>query len=237
MEVVLERPAYDLIIFRVRYARCTLKIYTKGERVLRIEAMAHNARDFACGTSMVRFPQVIATLQCMVERLVEVIDCVDTAFIDSGVLDALPTPARLGQARVGGIDINKPRMRAVLQGTLPLALRPAGFTTSDLVEQVQAQLPAMRYTSTQAAYDLRKLRAKDFVSKLPGSRRYLASAPGIRGVAALLVLREHVLRPLLAGSARTQSTRAPTHLCVADRHYRALRQEMQGLFRLTGIAA
>lgn len=39
---MLERPAYDLIIFRVHFDRLTLKIYTKGERVLRIEAMAHN---------------------------------------------------------------------------------------------------------------------------------------------------------------------------------------------------
>ena len=38
VEVVLERPEYDLIIIRVHFDRLTLKIYTKGERVLRIEA-------------------------------------------------------------------------------------------------------------------------------------------------------------------------------------------------------
>ena len=60
VEVVLERPEYDLIIIRVHFDRLTLKIYTKGERVLRIEAMAHNTRDLRCGTSLERYALLLA---------------------------------------------------------------------------------------------------------------------------------------------------------------------------------
>src|SRR5438552_3733928 len=38
-EVTVERPVYDLTIFKLDCDRLTLKIYTKGERVLRVEAM------------------------------------------------------------------------------------------------------------------------------------------------------------------------------------------------------
>jgi len=39
-EVAVERPTYDLTIFKLHCGKLTLKIYTKGERVLRIEAVA-----------------------------------------------------------------------------------------------------------------------------------------------------------------------------------------------------
>src|SRR5258707_2273558 len=48
-EVAVERPTYDLTIFKLHCGKPTLKIYTKGERVLRIEAVAHNTRQFFVG--------------------------------------------------------------------------------------------------------------------------------------------------------------------------------------------
>jgi len=51
-EVAVERPTYDLTIFKLRCGKLTLKIYTKGERVLRIEAMAHNTQQLDCGRSL-----------------------------------------------------------------------------------------------------------------------------------------------------------------------------------------
>ena len=36
----VERPSYDLTIFKVHCGKLALKIYSKGERVLRAEAMA-----------------------------------------------------------------------------------------------------------------------------------------------------------------------------------------------------
>jgi hypothetical protein len=44
-EVAVERPTYDLTIFKLHCSKLTLKIYTKGERVLRIEAVAHNTTE------------------------------------------------------------------------------------------------------------------------------------------------------------------------------------------------
>jgi hypothetical protein len=50
-EVAVERPVYDLTIFK-HCGKLTLKCYTKGERVLRIEAMVHNTQQLDCGRSL-----------------------------------------------------------------------------------------------------------------------------------------------------------------------------------------
>lgn len=48
-EVAVEKPAYDPTIFKLHCDKLTLKIYTKGERVLRIEAIAHNTLELRSG--------------------------------------------------------------------------------------------------------------------------------------------------------------------------------------------
>ena len=42
LEAVIGRPTYDLTNFKVHFGRLTLKAYTKGEHVLRVEAICHN---------------------------------------------------------------------------------------------------------------------------------------------------------------------------------------------------
>ena len=107
-EVALEKPAYDLTILRIHFGRVTLKIYTKGERVLRIEAMAHNARDLRCRLGAFYFPEIVTALRKMVERFVETLDCLDTAFVDAGLVDELSQPGFVGAVRMGRIDMNRP---------------------------------------------------------------------------------------------------------------------------------
>jgi hypothetical protein len=189
VEIVLEKPEYDLIIIRVHFDRLTLKIYTKGERVLRIEAMAHNTRDLQCGTSLQRYLPMMAALRQMVDRFSEVIDCIDTTFIEPGLLDALSQPSQVRRARVGGVDLNRPRMRAVAESVLAMSAKPRGFRASDVAERVRVSLADDTYGTSRAAYDLRKLRGKGLVSKLPQSRRYSACPQALRALAAILILR------------------------------------------------
>jgi hypothetical protein len=134
------------------------------------------------------------------------LDCVDSAFISNGTLDQLPLPSRVGKTRVGGIDINRPRTRAALAFVLALVSSPAGFTVADLARKVRAmtgQAPT-EYTVRQAAYDLKKLRGKSLITKLGRRRRYQVQPPAMRSIAALFILRDHVIAPILAGVRTTQ---------------------------------
>jgi hypothetical protein len=235
LAVVIETPRWDLTLFKVHFGRLTLKGYTKGEHVLRFEAVAHNTRQLGCGRAIGKFPQIITRLQGMAERFCTTLDCVDTCFLPDGTLDGLPLPSRIGRTRVGGIDLNKPRIRAALAAVLALAAAPGGFTVADLAAKVQAMTRQTGYTIRQAAYDLRKLRGKDLIVKPGRSRRYQVPPQAARTIAGLLALRDQVIGPILAGVRSPRLGRKPAHWTAIDRDYETLRIGMQTLFLDLGI--
>ena len=133
--VVIEKPRWNLTIFKVHFGLLTLKAYTKGERVLRFEAIAHHTKQLGCGRTLDKFPQITTRLTAMVDRFTSLLDCVEVGFLPDGILDQLPAPSKLAATRVGGIDLNRPRARAALAATLALAVAPAGFTVAAVHHQ------------------------------------------------------------------------------------------------------
>ena len=103
-------------MFKLHFGRLTGKAYTKGERVLRFEAIAHNTAELRCGRMIEKFPEIVTQLAGIAERFATALDCVDTGFLADGILDELPTGSTLGATRIGGVDLNKPRMRDALRG-------------------------------------------------------------------------------------------------------------------------
>jgi DNA-binding transcriptional ArsR family regulator len=233
LAAVTETPRYDLTLFKVHFGNLTLKAYTKGEHVLRFEAIVHNTKYLGCGRVLDNFPAIIDRLAGMVDRFTTTLDCVDVTFIGDGLLDQLPAPTQLGATRVGGIDLNKPRIRAALGAVL--ALSPlGGFTVSALAEKVHS-MTGTDYTIRQAAYDLRKLRGKHLVTKPGRGRRYQLTPQAAGTIAALLTLREHVLGPILAGVRSPRRGRKPLTWTPVDRDYETIRIDMQHLFNDLGI--
>jgi hypothetical protein len=56
LEKVIERPAYNLTVFKIHFGKLTLKIHDKGDRVLRVEIVAHNVKDLRCGAQHWQHP-------------------------------------------------------------------------------------------------------------------------------------------------------------------------------------
>jgi hypothetical protein len=100
---------YDLTIFKLHCGRLTLKIYTKGERVLRIEAMAHNTLALGGRRSLAVFPELLTELKAVLERFVDALSCVDRCFIGGETLDTLPLPSQVRQIQeyLGHANIEK----------------------------------------------------------------------------------------------------------------------------------
>jgi hypothetical protein len=107
LAVVIETPRWDLTLFKVHFGRLTLKGSTNGEHVLRFEAVAHNTKQLGSGRTIERFPQIVTRLAGMTERFLTTLDCVHTGFLPDGTLDELPLASRIGQTRVGGIDLEQ----------------------------------------------------------------------------------------------------------------------------------
>jgi hypothetical protein len=239
LEVVVERPTYDLTVFKIHFGKFTLKMYTKGEHVLRIEAIVHNVRATNWKRSLPQLPDIVSRLKEMLTRFLEVVYCVAVSYIADTTLEALPKSSRVGQARVGGIDINNPRMRAVIEAVTRFAAAPDGFRASDIATKVQEIMGYSEdtYTSRKAAYDLKKLRGKNVIRRAGKSRRYEIIPEGLRAVTALLVLRDKVIKPVLAGAGKPRGGRKPKNQSPIDAHYEAIQSQMRSLFQLIGVAA
>lgn len=232
IEAAIETPTYDLTVFKLNFGRLTGKAYTKGERVLRFEAIAHNTAELRCGRMIEKFPQIVTQLAGIAERFATALHCVDTGFIADGILDELPAGSTLGATRIGGVDLNKKRMRDALSAVLALAPAPHGFTVGELAAKVHSITGTSdtEYSVRQAAYDLRKLRGKRLVDKPARSRRYRVPARAARTIAALLTLRDQVIGPILAAVRSPRMGRKPAHWTRVDRDYERIRVDMQTLF-------
>jgi len=120
-----------------------------------------------------------------------------------------------------------------MQALLALSPNPAGFTSSELAAKVARLLKDERYSPSRAAYDLRKFRSKGLAARIPSSRRYLVDASALRAMAALLLLRDKVVSPLLAAASTACSAPKP----VSAQRYAGVHHEMPNLFDTVGIAA
>ena len=239
LEKIIERSVYDLTVFKVHFGKLTLKMYDKGDRVLRVEIIVNNIEELRCGKRLEKLPGMLQRLQEMVVAFLGVVQAAHLSFVDGQQLDALAAPSVRGAQRTAGVDLQKPRMRAVAEAVIALAAQPEGFRAADLAERVRAQKGGAMasYAPRRAAYDLHKLRGKSLVERIRKTRRYRVRRPGIRTLAALLILREQVIKPVLAGVCRPKRGRPPKNLHPLDDHYQKLQREMLATLQTLKIAA
>ena len=214
-------------------------MYDKGARGLRIEVIVHHVKALRCGQRLEKLSIVLAKLQRMVIDFLNVVYGAHRGTLQAGTLDTLPQPTQRGAQRLAGVDIQKPRMRAVMEAVLALAPSPEGFTAQDVAEKTRPLLgpQGSAYTPRRAAYDLAKLRGKTLVKRVRASRRYQAPIPGVQTLAALLILREKVIKPVLAGACKPKPDPTPKRMHPLDLHYENLQQELRRTFETLGLAA
>jgi hypothetical protein len=239
LERRIERTDHDLTVFKLKFARLELKMYDKGARVLRIEMIARHVADLRCGRLLVRVPEMLARMRETLMKFLNVVQAVHQTTLGARHLDALAAPSRRGAKRIAGVDLQKPRIQAVAAGVIALAASPHGFTAEQLAAQTKRHRPRLRrkYGVRQAAYDLRKLRAKGLVQRIGKTRRYRVRKPAIRTLAGCFVLREKVIKPVLAGVCRPRVGRPPKCPSPIDEHYRTLQKQMNRTLRHLKLAA
>lgn len=106
---------YDLTIFKLHCGGLTLKIYTKGERLLRIETVVHDTRELRCGRSLDNFPRLVVALKGILKRFMDALSCIDQCFIADDLLERLPAASLVA----------KPKSAASIS-TNPECTRPCG---------------------------------------------------------------------------------------------------------------
>jgi hypothetical protein len=168
------------------YKSSRLKQYFKEGRGLRNELVICDTRDFGIGRRV-----------CVKNwnALRAVGESANRRLCDAEAQDAMPAPDVVTFQRVTrpstnedgllspGLRFGDPRVAALFAALVGFRFLVAGFTNGQLVERVSALLNA-RYTARQATYDLRRLKRKGLIRKVPKANRYQLTPLG-RGVAVL----------------------------------------------------
>ena len=93
------------------------------------------------------------------------------------------------------------------------------------------------YGPRRAAYDLKKLRGKKIIRRIGQTRRYESLPKGLRAMAALVVLRNKAIKPLLAATQQLRPSHGAQNPTPLDSHYQTIRTGMQAVFKELGLAA
>ena len=220
------------------YKSSRIKQYFKDGRALRTETVICDTRDFGIGR------RVCADNW---RALRSVGECANRRLCDAQAQDAMPAPDVVTLAQVTrpsttadglhapALCFGDPRVMAILSALLLFCHVLAGFRNRDLVALVGSLLDRP-YVARQATYDLRRLRRKGLITRLPGSQRYQLTPMGRR--VAVLFTKAHgrvlgsglaLLQPDLCAQIRSRSPLA--------RAWRQLEQSLDDFIATQIIAA
>ncbi len=184
----------------VDYKSSKIHQYHKLGRALRTETTINNARDFAIGKRLHNLPALRQVGFQANRRLLDVQRISHDCTIGEDAFQQLQQPDRCGDQRVSALRYGDPRIQALLQVLVMFQLSIAGFTNRDLKELVAPLLGLLpsQLSSGRMTYDLRRLRLRGLIERLPGTHRYTVTEYGLR--IAMLYTRTHsrILRPGLA---------------------------------------
>ena len=196
----------------LQYKHSHVKQYFKEQRALRTETTINDPRDFYVNKSIDNLTHLRNLGHQVNRKLLETERLSEHCTLTQAALDRLQQPTIDGSQRVSALRFGDPRVMAVLQALTAFAHLPEGFRNSQLRERVGALL-GRPYSAAHMTYDLRRLRLKGLIHRLPGTHRYTATTYGLKVAffysklylrilrpqwAALLPDEDHLPRPLRA---------------------------------------
>lgn len=236
-EVRIERPDYNMTIFKIHFGKLTVKLYDKGERTLRAEVVVHNAKELKCKRSIGSFAEVVSKLQCMMNDFMDNLFYAHVSMLNNGSLQQLVSPTRKGESRLAGIDISKARNLAIMETVLALSIKPGGYSINDIAIKMKEKVGKKygEYSERKAAYDISKLRGKDLVSKQKGTRKYRTTSKGMNLIIALLALVQKQLPSIISAVNKICLNESPINISLLDSCYVNITKEIKQINQIMGI--
>ncbi len=216
----------------VDYKHATIKQYHKEGRALRTETTINDTRDFQIGKRLTNLPALREVGFSASRRLLRLERLSHDPITGADELAAITGPALTdGGTPIPGLPLAQARTRALLAALLIFRLLPRGFTNRDL-RQLTAELRGLpAVTAGQITYDLRRLRARHLIERIPRTHRYRVTSTGLHTAMILTRIHDRVLPAALAELATTSQ---PSKLRTAATAYQAA---IDDIIRDAGLAA
>jgi len=179
------------------YKHSRIKQYLKDGRALRIETVINSPTDLGTGRRLHNLEQLQDKSRAINHRLLDAERVGQGCVLASPAFERVARPTLEDGGRAPALRFGDPRVMA-LTGALAITMHAVtGFTNRSLRELV-AGLLGMPYSISQASYDLRRLRLKGLIQRLPHSNTYVLTPDGLRIVIFYTKIYHRVLVPLTA---------------------------------------
>lgn len=182
----------------ISYKNTELKQYFKLNRALRTETTIKNADDFNIAKDISNFDYLRQVARNTNRRLLEVQRVSQDCMISTESVERLtqPTVGEDGR-RAPGLKLGDPRVMALFAALILFLHLPNGFRNRDLRTHVADLLgdETAGYTTGRMTYDLRRLRLKGIIARVPGTTRYFLTHYGYRVALFTTRLHARILRP------------------------------------------
>jgi hypothetical protein len=162
------------------YKRSGIKQYYKQGRALRTETTINDPRDFGIGRSLSHLAELRVIGREANRRLLAAQRMSQNCAPNYDAFQQVILPSNTDGQRTPGLRFGDPRVMALFSSLCQFCHLPDGFTNASLRPLVAAHLAHPDYTSHQMTYDLRRLRRKGFIQRLPDSHHYLVTPTGRR---------------------------------------------------------
>lgn len=233
-EALLETPDYNLTIFKINFGRLTVKLYDKGERTLRAEVVVHNTKDLNCKRGIDSFGEIVEKLETIMGSFLSNLNHAHVATIDDGNFEEIAKPSQQGKNRLAGIDFNKARNKQVAAVILALSMKPGGFTSKDLAEEISHRFNP-DFSRRNASYIIRKFRGKGMVRKIESSIKYEVTEEGLKVISAILCMLTKELPALLSIIKSPWKEQKKEELSQMDKHLFIIQEECDNMRALQNI--
>ena len=192
----------------VDYKHSRIKQYHKEGRALRTETVINDTYDFDVGRRLRNLEDLKKIGFTANRRLLGVQRLSHDRTIGADVLDELHRPVCIDGQRAPALRFGDRRVQALLAAVLRFDLLPHGFRNRELREGVASLcgLSLDDYGTGRMTYDLRRLRLRGLIERIPGTRRYQLSAEGVCVALAYHRTQARVLGPVLSATLDGDST-------------------------------
>jgi len=163
----------------VDYKHSHVKQSFKEHRALRTEVTINNPRDFWVRKGLNNLPHLRDLGEQINRTLLEVEHVSHDCVLTQAALDRRQQPTVLAGQRVSALRFGDPRVMALLQAITGFIHLPHGFRNRDLRPHVEARW-GRPYVAAQMTYDLRRLRLKGLIHRIPNTHRYTATSYGVK---------------------------------------------------------
>jgi hypothetical protein len=178
----------------IEYKSSHVKQYFKEQRALRTETTINNPNDFYVAKAVPNLTHLRNLGDQVNRKLLEVERVSHQCVLTQDALDRLQRPTvEVGQ-RTSALRFGDPRVMALFQAITGFTHLPRGFHNRDLRPQVEALL-GRPYSAAQLTYDLRRLRLKGLIHRIPKTHRYTATSYGLKVAFFYAKLYLRILRP------------------------------------------